>query len=161
MAINLIGAVGENNEVAVHGNFLWRRQEIFDFFDVITRGKRVAITEDLFNSDSRFFKNRNNLIIFNSDGFTVGGCRDVDTVNDLVIFKDEKDDIFVAGGASLYLEAIKYAKRIYLTELDIYCPSADEFFPEFDKDDYNATILKRVDNVTRHLCYERKSKRKF
>ena len=43
----------------------------------------------------------------------------------------------------IYSEFIKYAKNLYLTEIDASVQDADVFFPEFNKSKYDKTIIKK------------------
>jgi dihydrofolate reductase len=46
--------------------------------------------------------------------------------------KDE-DEIFIIGGAQIYKQALKYATKLYITEVDGFFPDADAYFPDIDK----------------------------
>ena len=56
--------------------------------------------------------------------------------------KNNNEDIFIIGGASVYKEFIDDSDRMILTEIDDKCDSADVYFPEFDENDWNKTIIK-------------------
>ena len=57
--------------------------------------------------------------------------------------KDSDEEIFVIGGGMVYFEALPYASRIYLTEVEADVPDADTFFPNFDKNKYSMEMIKR------------------
>ena len=72
--------------------------------------------------------------------------------------KDSEEEIFVIGGGMVYWEMMKYANRLYLTEVDAGV-EADTFFPEFDKSEWNRTVIKEgEDNGIKYafVLYERK-----
>lgn len=45
-------------------------------------------------------------------------------------------EIFVIGGGKVYQQMLKYAEKLYLTEIEASDPEADTFFPEFDTSKY-------------------------
>ena len=57
--------------------------------------------------------------------------------------KDTDEEIFIIGGGMIYAAFLDHAKNLYLTEIDATVPDADTFFPEFDKSNYNKTIIKK------------------
>ena len=72
--------------------------------------------------------------------------------------KDIEEEIFVIGGGMVYWEMMKYAKKLYLTEVEAEA-EADTFFPEFDKDEWIRTVIKEgEDNGIKYtfVLYERK-----
>ena len=47
----------------------------------------------------------------------------------------KKEEIFVIGGANVYKQAVPYADKLYITEVDC-APEGDVSFPDFDEDDW-------------------------
>ena len=43
----------------------------------------------------------------------------------------------------VYNELLKYAKNLYLTEVDAAISDADTFFPNFSQNEYKKTIIKK------------------
>lgn len=46
---------------------------------------------------------------------------------------DEPDRCFIMGGGSIYAQALEQCDKLFLTEVHTTCPSADTYFPTFDK----------------------------
>lgn len=44
--------------------------------------------------------------------------------------------IFIIGGAQLYAEALPQANKLYLSRVQISCPEANVFFPNFDQNSW-------------------------
>ena len=85
-------------------------------------------------------------------------------VSDLKAFAeanvDSPEEIFVIGGGMVYWEMLKFAKRLYLTEVDAEEKQADTFFPEFDKNEFSRVeIGKGEDHGIKYtfVRYDRKN----
>ncbi len=63
-------------------------------------------------------------------------------------------EVFVIGGAQIYHEALPYADKIYLTEIEASFPDADTFFPELDRTQWTETVLGAhpADGRNPHAC---------
>jgi dihydrofolate reductase len=48
----------------------------------------------------------------------------------------KNEEVFVIGGANVYKQAIQFADKLYITEVDC-TPEGDVSFPEFNKNDWN------------------------
>ena len=71
------------------------------------------------------------------------------------LFKDQ--DIYIAGGALLYKEALDIVDEMYITEID-GSYEGDTYFPKFDKSLFIEEVIKEVkgDINYRYLRYIRK-----
>ena len=49
--------------------------------------------------------------------------------------------MFIIGGASIYQQFLPYVKYMYITELDFECLTADVYYPEFDKTEWQSNLL--------------------
>lgn len=55
----------------------------------------------------------------------------------------DPDPYFIIGGASVYAEALPYAKTLFLTKIAASAPEADTYFPSFDPNNYAKTLIKK------------------
>ena len=65
------------------------------------------------------------------------------------------------GGASIYRQFLPYADKLYLTEIDDECPSADVYFPEFNRRKWKKKTLKKdmENDIQFKMClYEKREK---
>ena len=78
--------------------------------------------------------------------------------NLLESLKDREEEMFVIGGASVYKEFIDIVDKMYITEIDSECKEADAYFPEFNKSNWNRTIIKENEDngiTYKHVLYKR------
>ncbi|HET6966718.1 MAG TPA: dihydrofolate reductase, partial [Ornithinibacter sp.] len=63
------------------------------------------------------------------------------------------DEVFVAGGAQIYAEALPFAHRMLVTEVDA-APEGDTFFPSWARADWREDVREVHDGWSR-VVYER------
>lgn len=137
---SIIAAIGKNHELGKNNQLVFHIKEDMQFFRDTTRGHTVIMGHKTWDSLPGKLPGRKNIVISRGD---VEGADEV--VHDLPQFIAENEntdeEIFVIGGAFVYNEFLKYAKNLYLTEIDA-AADADTFFPQFDKSKYEKTIIK-------------------
>ena len=152
MSVKIIACVGKNMELGKHGDLCFHIPEDMKFFRDTTMWHKVMMGRKTWESMGREpLKCRKNYVVSRhdmTDEVPVGVSAITDPEKYLKIFADVPPEdeelyrLFVIGGASLYQMALPYADEIYLTEVDAGDPEADTFFPDFDKTQYNKTIIK-------------------
>lgn len=142
--ISLIAAIGKNNELGKNEKLLFHIKEDMQFFKNTTMGHPILMGRKTFDSIGRPLPGRTNFVITRHPELLPEG---IEPVKDLQQFLEShtkaKEELFVIGGGTVYHEALKYAKNIYLTEVDASVADADTYFPSFDKTHYDKTIIKK------------------
>lgn len=139
---SLIACVGKNRELGKRGELVFHFREDMKFFRDTTRGHKVVMGRKTWESLPGKLPGRENIVA------TRGEVEGADqTVADIVGFiannENTDEEIFIIGGGMIYNEFIRYAKALYLTEVDADDAEADVFFPEFDKKKYNKELIKK------------------
>ena len=62
-----------------------------------------------------------------------------------------QEEIFIAGGAEIFQEALPLADKIYMTYVDMEVPDADRFFPDFPEEEYKREEIEKVGGETSYL----------
>jgi len=146
MGINIIAAIGENNELGMNNKLIWKLPKDLQFFKETTMGKYVVMGRKTFESLPKKLPGRVMVVV---------SSKDLDKDYDIICYHNLIDalknlggkDIFIIGGASIYEQAIDFADTIYLTELGASEYNADTYFPQFDKNDWNIEHLESgIDN---------------
>lgn len=133
--ISLIAAVGKNYELGKDNKLIWHFKKDMEYFKEVTTGKTVVMGRKTYESIGRPLPNRRNIVITSR---MLEGVETVKTIDEIL---DIHDDIFIIGGASIYEEFIKYADKIYLTLIDKEY-DADTYFPTFDENQFEKTVIK-------------------
>lgn len=171
---SLIAAIGKNRELGKNGELVFRIPEDMKYFRETTIGHKVLMGRKTWESLPGKLPNRENVVLSRKPISTFSSSRSSQLTSadekdspDLVISnlsefvgenKDTEEEIFVIGGGMVYWEMMKYAKKLYLTEVDAEV-EADTFFPEFNKNEWTRTVIKEgEDNGIKYafVMYERK-----
>lgn len=160
--ISIISALSKNNVIGVNNSLPWDLPKDLKNFSDITRGKAVVMGrktyESIFNKLGKPLPERDNIILTRQEDFKAPGCKKIKSLIDLL---DEKNEIFIIGGAEVYKLAIPLADKMYLTHVETEIPG-DTYFPEFDKQEWNITHEEKwlADEKNEFNCtftiYERK-----
>lgn len=140
MNISMIAAIGRNNELGKDNDLIFHFKSDMKFFRETTTGSTVVMGRKTFESLPKVLPNRRNIVISRNEDLKIEGaevCQSVDEALGLC----KNDNVFVIGGGKIYAEFLKYADKLYLTEIEADCPEADTFFPEFDKSQWKREVL--------------------
>ena len=138
---SLIAAVGKNKELGKNGELIFHIKDDMKFFRETTSGHKIVMGRKTWESLPSKLPNRTNIVIsrheFDGPDEIIHDLNDFITKN-----KDTDEEIFIIGGGMVYVEFLKHAKNIYLTEVDAEDQEADAYFPDFDKNQYKKEIIK-------------------
>lgn len=160
MNINLIAAIGKNNELGINSDLIWKLPSDMKFFKNTTMGYPIVMGRKTFESLPKVLPGRKNIVISRNTDIINGEIELYKSIKDfLLAYNDFNEEVFVIGGASIYQQFIDIATKMYLTEIDEVEPNADAFFPRFEKDEWNCEKLSELEEQNikyRHVLYKRK-----
>ena len=157
MNVSMIAAIGRNNELGKDNDLIFHFKSDMKFFRETTTGSTVVMGRRTFESLPKVLPNRRNIVISRNTDLKIDGaevCKSVDEALELC----KNDNVFIIGGGKIYAEFLKYADKLYLTEIEADCPEADTFFPEFDKTQWKREVLAEhnEDGVDfKHILYSK------
>ena len=159
MAINIIAAIGKNNELGKDNELIWKISDDLKFFREVTMGHDIIMGRKTFESLPKLLKGRKHIVLTRNPEI-IPGVIVCDNIEEIINRYDRKD-AFVIGGAMVYEQFLKYANKMYLTEIEAECKKADAYFPSFDKEEYIKTILaekhdEKLDLDYKHILYKRR-----
>ena len=138
----IIAAIGKNRELGKDGKLIFHIKEDMEFFRDVTMGHMVVMGRKTWESLPGKLPGRENVVISSHD---FEGPDDI--IHDLDMFiaeyKNNDEEVFIIGGGSIYRTFLPYADKIYLTTVDATDPTADTFFPEFERSQYSQKIIKK------------------
>ena len=138
----IIAALAEvNRAIAYNGKLPWNIPEDSQRFQKLTLNHTVIMGRKTWENDLKQhpLKNRRNIIISSKPQAVQAASKSVEHPFELLVFKSieealdksqESEKIFIAGGASIYAQALEFADTLELTlvEGDF---EGDTFFPEY------------------------------
>ncbi|MBQ4239846.1 MAG: dihydrofolate reductase [Oscillospiraceae bacterium] len=131
----LIVARSRNNVIGRGGKIPWNiRGEQKQFRD-LTMGNTVIMGRRTYEEIGHPLPGRETIVVSWTKQFVGENLRTAASLAEALETAEGKD-VFIAGGYSLYREAIPAADVMYITEVDLVIEDGDVFFPEFDEADF-------------------------
>lgn len=154
--INLIWAMDENWLVGKDDKLPWRIKEDLLYFQKKTKDKIVLMGDLTYESMKGYYKNKKfpfkKIYVANLEDKTYSDATLVKDVN--TFLKDNKEELFVIGGPTIYKLSLPFADRLYITfVLDRY--QGNVYFTKFDLGDFKLIDYKTSDKLI-FTKYERK-----
>lgn len=140
--IAIIVAIDKNRGIGNKGTMPWKIKGELERFKSLTTGNVVVMGRRTFEAIGKPLKNRMNVIVSSTLNIDEENCISVRSLQE-ALEKYKSQDIYISGGSQLYQEALAYAERLYITEIDMEA-EVDTYFPEFDKEQYHKQIEKEV-----------------
>lgn len=128
--ITLIAAIGRNNEIGYQNKLLWNIPEDMKHFKSYTMGKVVVMGRKTFESiGNKSLPGRKCIVISTQDlhGLAVRAK----TIQEALSVDHCYPELVVIGGASVYNQAMEFAKKLVITHVDAEF-KADTYFPNID-----------------------------
>jgi len=138
--VNIIAAVARNGALGYQNKLLYWLPEDLRRFRLLTTGHTIVMGRKTFESLPKgALPNRRNVVLSRtiSDAEHARderfpGCDCYSSLKAALASCNDDEVVFVIGGASIYRQALAYADRLRLTEIDDTPAEADVFFPSID-----------------------------
>lgn len=137
--ISITVAIGKNRELGMAGKLLWHIPEDMKRFKALTLGHPVIMGRKTFESIiailGKPLPGRTNIVITRDHSWSYEGVLVFHSLEEAIVKARELDqeEIHIGGGADLYVQALPFVDRLYLTLIDDE-KEADTFFPEYEKE---------------------------
>lgn len=131
MRVSVIAAVGRNGVIGANGVLPWRLPGELAYFRRVTMGHHVIVGRRTYESLRGPLPGRTTVVLSRSPTTTFAGCVAATTLDDaLSLARDRgESEVFVAGGAQVYADALPYADRAYITHVDLDVTGDAHFSP--------------------------------
>jgi dihydrofolate reductase len=141
--VSVIAARARNGAIGIENRLPWRLPEDLAHFKALTLGHPILMGRKTFESLGRPLPGRTNVVITRNPAYRPAGCLVAGSVADAIALCGDAEEIFFIGGAELYAQAIPFADRLYLTEVDVET-AGDAWFPEYDR-----TAFREIERAAR------------
>lgn len=157
--IGLIVARSKNNVIGKNGKIPWKIKGEQKQFKELTTGNVVIMGRNSYDEIGRPLPNREMIVISNTKKYIGENLHTASSVKEAIEFAKGKD-VYIAGGYGVYKEAIPLVDVMYITEININVEQGDVFFPEFDDNNFNISIVETSENNELYIrkIYRRKNK---
>lgn len=159
--LSLIVCFDKNQVIGKDNAMPWHYPEDLKYFKKTTLGHKVVMGRNTFQSIldclGKPFPGRDNIVItdeeFNYEADNLKYYNNLDYIIDN--YKDCDEEVFIAGGMSIYNQMIDHCDKLYITHINKEF-NGDAFFPEFDYTLFEKTFSNTVEDL--EFCiYERKT----
>jgi dihydrofolate reductase len=130
--VSVIAALARNRVIGIENRLPWRLPEDLAHFKALTLNHPILMGRKTFESLGRPLPGRTNIVITRNPDYRPEGCLVAASIPAAIALCMDADEIFFIGGADLYAQAIPFADRLYLTEVDIEV-DGDAWFPNYDR----------------------------
>lgn len=129
--INVIAAVAKNNAIGFQNKLLYWLPNDLKRFKALTTGHTIIMGRKTFESLPKgALPNRRNVVLSRSVK-ELPGCDVYASLEEALAHCSSDEDIYIIGGDSVYGQAMAFADRLCLTEIDDIPAEADAFFPDY------------------------------
>ena len=136
--IAIIAAIGENRVIGRGNRLPWHLPADLAHFKRLTLDKPIVMGRRTWESLPGPLPRRRHIVVTRQHGYTAEGCLVVRSIEAAVAAAAAAPELMVVGGASLYIEMLPLARRMYLTLVDARI-EGDTFFPEWHPDCWRET----------------------
>jgi dihydrofolate reductase len=137
MVISLIVAMDEERGIGRGGVIPWHLRADLKRFKKLTMGHHLVMGRKTYQAIDRPLPGRTMIVITRNKLYNPEGCLVVHSLEDSLDLAGVRGEteIFIAGGGEIFIQALPFAYRIYLTKVHTNA-ACDAFFPEFSLDDW-------------------------
>ena len=148
--ISIIVAVAKGGAIGKEGKIPWKIPGEQRQFKELTTGHVVVMGRTSYEEIGHPLPNRTNIVVSKTKVFSGENLYTVKSLKE-AIERAGQEEIFIAGGAELFQEALPLANKIYMTYVDMEVPDADRFFPIFHEEEYKREEIEKVGGETSYL----------
>ena len=148
--ISIIVAVAKGGAIGKAGKMPWKIPGEQRQFKDLTTGHVVIMGRTSYEEIGHPLPDRTNIVVSKTKVFSGENLFTVKSLKE-AIERAGQEELFIAGGAEIFQEALPLADKIYMTYVDLEVPHADRFFPNFPEEEYKREELEKVGGETSYL----------
>ena len=131
MRINIIAAVAKNRAIGFENKLIYWLPNDLKRFKALTTGHTIVMGRKTFESLPKgALPNRRNVVLSRTTK-ELTGCDVYPSLEEALKSCKPDEDIYIIGGARVYEQALPFADRLCLTEVNDTPKEAYAFFPDY------------------------------
>lgn len=130
--VAIIAAVANNRVIGKDNTLIWNIPADMAHFKALTSGQTVIMGRKTWESLPPRFRplpGRRNIVISRQPAYAAPGAELADSLEAALALAASAETAFVIGGEQIYRQAMAFADRLEITEVDLE-PEGDAWFPE-------------------------------
>jgi dihydrofolate reductase len=153
--VTLIAAVGRNGVIGADNDMPWHLPEDFAYFKRTTMGHPMVMGRKTFDSIGRVLPGRRTIVVTRQPDWRHADVETAHSLSEALSLAGPADEVYVCGGGQVYAEAMPWAHRLLITEVD-QSPEGDVRFPAIDPATWQEASREDRDGFS-WVTYERRS----
>lgn len=135
-----IVAMARNRVIGIHNQLPWHLPADLQHFKSITTGHAILMGRKTYESIGKPLPNRLNIILTRDPHYQATGCTAVQSLEAgiQVAKQQEKEHLFIIGGADIFRQTLPFISRLYLTIIH-HEFTGDTYFPVFETEAWEET----------------------
>ncbi|GAA6526579.1 dihydrofolate reductase [Intrasporangium sp. DVR] len=133
----MIAAVGRNGVIGDGSTMPWHLSDDLKFFKRTTMGHPMIMGRRTFETMG-VLPGRRSIVVTRQPEWQHPGVETAHSLAEALSLAGPADEVFVVGGGEVYREAMPYAARLVITEVD-QSPEGSVTFPEIDREQWAET----------------------
>jgi len=133
--LSIIAAIARNGVIGKNNTLPWHLPADMAFFKKTTTGHTIVMGRKNYQDIGRPLPNRRNIVLSRDTGFRAKGCEVVNSFDEMLAITDDNEEVFIIGGAGLYVTALAVAPRMLITKIAAEI-KGDVLFPEIIWNDW-------------------------
>lgn len=126
----MIAAMAKNRVIGKENQMPWHLPADFAWFKRCTLGKPVIMGRKTYDSIGRPLPGRQNIVISRDTSLKIEGVDCVSSIEEAIEMVNDKNEIMIIGGGSIYQACLEKANCLYLTFIDLDV-EGDTQFPDW------------------------------
>jgi len=153
MTIILLAAVGANHVIGRDGEMPWHLPEDLAHFKATTMGHTLVMGRKTYDSIGRALPGRRTIVMTSQIGWHAPSVEVAHSLAEALALAGPTE-VFIVGGGDVYQQAMPFADRLMLTEVD-QSPEGDVVFPTIEPAHWRETARQAHEGFA-FVTYERK-----
>ena len=129
--LSLIVAHAKNNVIGINNTLPWHLPEDLKRFRALTMGHHIIMGRKTYESLGRLLPGRSTIIVTRNKNYQVEGALVTHSLQAALELAAGDMEPFVIGGAELYKDGLKFATKLYITQVQAEV-KGDAFFETID-----------------------------
>ena len=129
--VTMIAAVGRNGVIGDGSSMPWHISEDLKFFKRTTMGHPMIMGRRTFEAMG-VLPGRRSIVLTRREDWRHPDVETAHSLAEALSLAGPADEVFIVGGGEVYREAMPYAARLVITEVD-QSPDGSVTFPEIDQ----------------------------
>jgi dihydrofolate reductase len=115
--ISIIVAMASNRTIGINNTLPWRCPEDLKHFKSLTMGHHMIMGRKTFDSIGKVLPGRTTVVVTRNTKLHIEGCLIAHSLPQAIDMCAADKEIFIVGGAELYIQALPLADTLYITEI--------------------------------------------